>query len=922
MKLLTNIFIDTSDFGSEEPTYEQLELFDFETIELTSSIQNVRDIASIFTDYSQQFTIPASKINNRILKHFYSLYLTNGYDARIKRDAYININGITFRDGYIRLSKAELRNGKPFSYSITFFGKIVNLKDILGDDELKDLDSLTIYNHEYSLSNVYSGFNIGLAFDPVTESMVESADRDLVYPSISAQNKWFYDSDGTPSSDFLQGRSVNLYRPTDGIDYRQLKPAIKAKRILEAIEEKYASITFSDDFFSDTDFNELYMLLHAKKGVLSSGSSGLSQERTFSLSEGLQGDFDKISGDSGIIPIETWTRVEQQKTITKICNLVVSIEALTITGNGNYNLQVLDNDGNVLASGSYSGVGTPNVLPFTLSSNNDRFWDVRFVISSEGELNDYELKANLTSIEEYVDEDPFGFPVVLDITKTALYEAKSQNSSMFTEVVVREQFPKITVLDFLRGLFKTFNLTAYVEDGVIIVKTLNEFYSEGVDRDLSSELDLRSVSVKRSKLFSNIKFEFQEPKTFGVTNQNEVFQDNFGDLEFQATEDGKSGNLVFDGSNYEVKLPFEKLFFERLSDEKDLSLPKTPLTNGWLVDKDQEPILTKPVLFFNINTVVDSSEFQIGFTGIQTALTNYNRPSNSSRTESVSIHFGEEVDEFSGNQLVNSLFNNYYDDYILNLYSNTTRIVDFNMVLKLNTLIKYKMNDRIIIDGNYYRINQIKTNLTTGKSDLELITDFKEIDTQAPTVPTGLTAVGTSSTELLVSWVASTDNVEVTGYEVYVDGDLDVVVGKVESVVLNNLDEDTSYSIEVLAFDAAGNKSAKTSPVFGDTLVFDNTPPSQVTDLATEDVRDDAIEFKFTPSTPSSNAILRYNIWLDQTLLQETIDDLTVDPVDGKIYYALFGLQSQTTYDIQVQAVDLIGNESLLSNTITNTTTA
>ena len=140
MKLLTNIYIDTSTDLEGDAIYERLELFDFETIELTSSLQDVRDIGSVFTDFSQQFNIPASQANNKILKHFYDLYLTNGYDSRVKRKAFISLNGITFREGYIRLSEAVLSNGQPKSYSITFFGQMVTLKDILGDDELKELN--------------------------------------------------------------------------------------------------------------------------------------------------------------------------------------------------------------------------------------------------------------------------------------------------------------------------------------------------------------------------------------------------------------------------------------------------------------------------------------------------------------------------------------------------------------------------------------------------------------------------------------------------------------------------------------------------------------------------------------------------------------------------------------------------------------
>ena len=50
----------------------RIDLFDDETISLTSSIQNVRDIAKVFSDYSQTFTVPANDRNNKLFKHFYN----------------------------------------------------------------------------------------------------------------------------------------------------------------------------------------------------------------------------------------------------------------------------------------------------------------------------------------------------------------------------------------------------------------------------------------------------------------------------------------------------------------------------------------------------------------------------------------------------------------------------------------------------------------------------------------------------------------------------------------------------------------------------------------------------------------------------------------------------------------------------------
>ena len=68
---------------------QRLDLFDDETISLTQSIQNVRDIAKIFTDFSKTFTLPASKNNNKIFKHYYNYDIDNGFDARTKKDAII-----------------------------------------------------------------------------------------------------------------------------------------------------------------------------------------------------------------------------------------------------------------------------------------------------------------------------------------------------------------------------------------------------------------------------------------------------------------------------------------------------------------------------------------------------------------------------------------------------------------------------------------------------------------------------------------------------------------------------------------------------------------------------------------------------------------------------------------------------------------
>ena len=72
MNLQPQLYIDTSGNPLGEPTFERVELFDFESIELNYSFQDVRDISKVFTDYSKTFYVPASPTNNKIFKHYYN----------------------------------------------------------------------------------------------------------------------------------------------------------------------------------------------------------------------------------------------------------------------------------------------------------------------------------------------------------------------------------------------------------------------------------------------------------------------------------------------------------------------------------------------------------------------------------------------------------------------------------------------------------------------------------------------------------------------------------------------------------------------------------------------------------------------------------------------------------------------------------
>jgi NPCBM/NEW2 domain/Fibronectin type III domain/Right handed beta helix region len=100
-------------------------------------------------------------------------------------------------------------------------------------------------------------------------------------------------------------------------------------------------------------------------------------------------------------------------------------------------------------------------------------------------------------------------------------------------------------------------------------------------------------------------------------------------------------------------------------------------------------------------------------------------------------------------------------------------------------------------------------------------------DTQAPTVPTNVKATAVSSSQINITWTASTDNIGVAGYKVYRNGAL-AAVSNTLSDSDSGLNASTTYAYTVAAYDAAGNISAKSAPI---SLTTPSTTDTYISDL-------------------------------------------------------------------------------------------
>ena len=135
----------------------RVDLFKDESVSITQTIQNVKDPAKVFTSFTKTFSVPASKTNNLLFKHYYNFNIVGGFDARIKKTGRIELNLIPYKTGRIKLEGVDLKDNMPHTYRITFFGNTVELPDILGDDKLGSLAfGDPAFNLVYSQSSILS----------------------------------------------------------------------------------------------------------------------------------------------------------------------------------------------------------------------------------------------------------------------------------------------------------------------------------------------------------------------------------------------------------------------------------------------------------------------------------------------------------------------------------------------------------------------------------------------------------------------------------------------------------------------------------------------------------------------------------------------------------------------------------------------
>ena len=775
LTLSDTIFTQIGEEYRIESEYLRADLFKDESITVTDSLLNIKDLNKIFTPFSQQFTLPASKQNNKLFRHYENTDIVNSFDARYRHDAIIKLNGIDYKKGKIQFKSVELKDNKAYSFKVVFFGDTVELKEVLGEDMLSSLQGLDALDFEYTYNNVKDKF--------INKS------GDINFPLITHTKNMRYTNSGY--RDNISNTELS---------FTDIKPAIRVQRVVQAINDTYPQINITGSLLNNPRYSNLHLWLHKDEGFMNNSVEG---GEAFILSNRFRGqsnfdgsavDWTYNAGLSSDPDLRTGVFIGNFLTalssdIPKSFRITLAVTSAT---SASYDIVFKrSSDNSTLASfENLTGNQTKQeVFSYGLFGGIGSELDFKVEIQAESTLA---IGQKLTVEEGYLfgGFQPFGDECVYNAVST----------SVTNTINVTEQMPRMKVIDFLSNLFKMFNFVVYKEGDNMIVDDAWFFEQNGLNYDITKYVDMSKSTMERLFQYKSMRLNFKSKKSFLVQYSDELQNNSFSDEMY--------GNDEWDGGIYKIEVDFEKMMYERLSNEDTDVL--TTIGQGAMLDKKFEPTIGQPLLLYIEQTNASGSFNLLDESGNATAINNYNRPTNLGGSgyipnNSISLNFGVENDEYL--QTVGgdgrNLFSEGYLDYVDTVFNPQSRLLKVSAYLPLSLITKYKMNDTFVINNKPYRINSVKTNLLTNKTDLELYNKqqfVSQIDNGQVAYLGRLAAVNEvakGTTFVTLGWVPLPDPT-VTGYSIYVDRGFKQTVGDdISGLTLTGMTSNTNYQIGV-----------------------------------------------------------------------------------------------------------------------------
>ena len=698
-----------------------VDLYEDESIPLTLSVDNFKNVAEKTQSYSKAFDLPATKRNNKIFDNIFDITRTAegiAFNPYLKTKCELKQDGFILFEGYLRLIDISDKNGE-ISYNVNLYSEAIALADVLKDRSFSDLD-FTELVHRYNKTQIKYSWNespnTGITYTNPNTSGYRDSNDTVKYPFVD-WNHQIYVADG------FTGNSATLGMPEMTTLQQAFRPFIQIKYLLQRIFQD-TPFTFTSNFFDTTDFKKLYMDFNWGAEV---APTLVDQTITTGMFIGLGGDYanttfttlklNPISFWIGQLGIQMDYYPDNWDDSTNILTATVNSEEYTI----DYMYKVENTDTStrtVELQWNHDGAGS-NILDNTgtisLAAGDIYTWQGQInVLMNAGDTLKAEFKSDVAN---KVQQAFVGGISWNNNQVSALCTFYFTVQNLVTGILLNTLRGELKQWDFLKGIMTMFNLVAIPDKNNpnnILIEPYKDIFinnSNSKEVDWTEKIDVSDIKLKPLTTLNKItNFKFVED------------EDDYAFRQYKKAVAGHLyGSKVFDASGFTIlegvedieANPFAATIVKQLMPQyPELIVPTLYAMNE---DGTSEGFENSPRILYNNGKVeMDNTTYYIPE---QNGLSSENQnqylqfshvsaiPSTTSTSD---FHFGE-CQYFSGVGLTttDNLFNTYWFPYFKELYDADTRIMSLKVNLNAADINTFNLYDTVFIKNRKFRVNKI-----------------------------------------------------------------------------------------------------------------------------------------------------------------------------------------------------------------------
>ncbi len=678
---------------------QYLDLYENESLKLTVEAKDLSDPVKIIGDISKELTVPATKKNNNIFKHYHRGDVVGQIDARKFIQCTLIMANKPSKTGRISIESVSVKSGVPYEYKLRYYSDLAEMIKKLGEDKMADVDLSAYDDSSWVAKDAFRN----TAF---------THNQAVVYPLCAHRTRFIWSSSNPSAALSLENTKNIAYNSTIGsgttsvttnnlsMTPEDVIPALRVGNIIDRLELQYG-LTFSGAI--EEDYIQNLRLWLNKEIKESEGSEFTGIADSLSLTSGSLDSQDGFISTNQIAfnnPSPDTTRVRFSATFSGTGEIRMKSNGSTV--------QTINSTG--ATSGNHNITGS-EIITFDATTSVSATVAITITIEhfdSVNSANDYTVTVT----------DSFGTGALgtLDIS---------------------QRVPDVTVKDFLRTLFEMFNLVATSStsvDGTVNIQTYHYdyFIYSGNTIDISRYMDSSDREVLPPNNYSSVTFEATNGETAIETGYLNTQERKFGYLNYK---DDNSDRLS--GTDYKVSLKSMFQPLEQLRDVTNNSVKELEVAT--FLDTDNNSKMGKLCFTYATRSNTTSSTYiswRESTISNQEFISHYVLPSNVYADESVplrqssatinylvGLHFNEEQLVSAPEVNINgvSLYNNFYKGTVRNMFDESFRRTKLKCYLPSNIITDLAPNTKLIVNGSYYLISSYTVDFRTQLVDFNLL---------------------------------------------------------------------------------------------------------------------------------------------------------------------------------------------------------